>query len=392
MPPAAAGINNNNNPTTNAPTWRRRNNNNSNNVTTPVAFSSASASQQHPPFFLGAPITKLLCIVGALISFWIIRTSTAAERDYEYNNNNQLSNNNSSSVSLLISNMVKSYFFVTPSEAVVGFAFLANYMRRLERELSSRRFMIWWVTVETVFLFAQLVAIITLDSEVSYGFTSSQVRGPYRTIGGVLYWYWMYVPRLHPRFLSLPMVGMQFSEKLLGFSWAAYVLLMDGAASLLVGAVGFLGSALFFFLLMLPSTSPTAIATNGGSGSSADGERLLSMDVPTSIANLLPWDSLGNLLLLDSPPKVFAPLLLMNAGRTNNNNIDLGGGAGGLGRRRGQQRPHAAARPQPTAPPGPSPEAIAQLTAMGFDEQQAKEALVSTGNNVERAADRLLTG
>ena len=45
-----------------------------------------------------------------------------------------------------------------------------------------------------------------------------------------------------------------------------------------------------------------------------------------------------------------------------------------------------------TAPPGPSPEAIAQLTAMGFDEQQVKEALVATGNNVERAADRLLAG
>jgi UBA/TS-N domain len=378
MPPAAAaaataGANTGNANTT----WRRNNNNNNNNTVTPVSFSAAASSSQHPPFFLGAPITKLLTMIWALGSFWIIRTSVGSSdreyQDYIYQNNN------ANSVSLLFWNTVKSCFFVSSSEAVVGLAFLANYMRRLERELSSRRFVVWWMTVEAVFVTSQLVAMATLDSEVAYGF-SSQVRGPYRIIGGVLYWYWMYVPRLHPRFLSLPMLGMNFSEKSFGFFWAAYVLFMAGTASLLVGGAGFLGSALFFFLLMLPSAA-SASGTNSGNHRG----QLLSMDLPDRVANMLPWNSLGSILLLDSPPKVFAPLLLMNAGR--NNNLDMALGAGLAVRR--QPRP---ARPQPTAPPAPSPEAIAQLVSMGFDEQRVKEALEATGNNIERAADRLLTG
>ncbi|KAG7346307.1 ubiquitin-associated UBA domain protein [Nitzschia inconspicua] len=368
MPPAAgnavSGTGNANN------TWRRNNNGNAN--LTPVSFSSASSSQ-HPPFFLGAPITKSLCIIWALGSFWIIRTSTPSEREYDYINNMS----NTSGVSLLFKNIIKACYFVNPSEAMVGLAFLANYMRRLERELSSRRMVVWLMTIEAVFVLSQMVAIATLDSEVAYGFTS-QVRGPYWIAGGVLYWYWMYVPRLHPRFLSLPTCGMVFSEKSFGFAWAAYVLLMGGGASLLVGLLGFLGSALFFFLLMLPSTS-----SNNGTGSNSN-QQLLPMDVPDSIVNMLPWDALGSILLVENPPKVFAPLLVMNAGR--NNNVDIGMGAG-LGQRRQWH-----VRPQPTAPPLPPPEAIAQLTAMGFGEQQVKEALQATGNNVERAADRLLTG
>jgi uncharacterized UBP type Zn finger protein len=45
------------------------------------------------------------------------------------------------------------------------------------------------------------------------------------------------------------------------------------------------------------------------------------------------------------------------------------------------------------APPPPPPEeAIEQLTAMGFDRQRVLDALQSTHNNVEHAADRLLSG
>ena len=42
--------------------------------------------------------------------------------------------------------------------------------------------------------------------------------------------------------------------------------------------------------------------------------------------------------------------------------------------------------------PAPPPEAIAQLTSMGFEEQRVKEALQVSDNNVERAANILLTG
>ena len=53
----------------------------------------------------------------------------------------------------------------------------------------------------------------------------------------------------------------------------------------------------------------------------------------------------------------------------------------------------AAAAQRPVAPPAPpDPEAIEQLTSMGFERQQVINALQATNNNVERAADRLLSG
>lgn len=49
----------------------------------------------------------------------------------------------------------------------------------------------------------------------------------------------------------------------------------------------------------------------------------------------------------------------------------------------------AAAEPA-VAAAEPSPEAVAQLQAMGFDEARARQALASTGNDVERALHLLL--
>jgi hypothetical protein len=46
----------------------------------------------------------------------------------------------------------------------------------------------------------------------------------------------------------------------------------------------------------------------------------------------------------------------------------------------------------PPTPTPPSPEAIAQLISMGFKEQQVKDALRKSKNNIERAANMLLIG
>jgi hypothetical protein len=274
------------------------------------------------------------------------------------------------------------WFFHSTSEMVVGLSFLAHYLRRMERELSSRRFLVWLFTVEVFYSVLQIVALVSLDYDVAAAFVwdSSAVGGPYLIAGGVLYWYWMYIPRLHPRFLSLTMLGMSFSEKSFGYLWAVYVLSMRGTPSILVGAVGMAASALFFFLLLLP----------GNNGATS----LFSMDVPNFIVNMFPWDSIGNLLMLDDSPKVYAPLLVVNTPGTNGGPglAGFGGMGGNLGARR-QHRQTGATRVAPVAaPPPPSPEAIAQLTAMGFQEQQVKDALIASGNNVERAADRLLAG
>jgi len=52
-----------------------------------------------------------------------------------------------------------------------------------------------------------------------------------------------------------------------------------------------------------------------------------------------------------------------------------------------QQQEQAAQPP----PPPPDPAAVEQLVMMGFDRAQVVQALQSCNNDVQRAADRLLT-
>ena len=142
----------------------------------------------------------------------------------------------------------------------------------------------------------------------------------------------------------------------------------------LVGVIGMTASAIFFSML------PPSL-----------------MDIPDVFVKILPWNSLGSLLMLETSSKIYAPLLVVQ-------NSGFGGlGGAGAGRRQaggprgvgGNRRaaPVAAAAPAAAAQPqvpNPSPEAIATLTGMGFDENSVREALQVTNNNVERAADMLL--
>jgi hypothetical protein len=379
MPPTAATVANQN-----AAMAARRNHRTT--TTSPVQFTTTQP--QHAPYFLGAPVTKLLCMIWVVGSLVVVRSGNVSSSKHGLQGS--VPSGIMGNVVLLWHGWATRFFFHSTLELVVGLGFVAHYMRRLERELSSRRMIVWLFTVESVFWMLQVVALTTLDFDTAsaYLFGEDSAKGPYVIVGALLYWYWMFIPRVYPRFVSLNMIDMNFSEKTFGYAWAVYVLRMSGAASLLMGALGMLGSAVFFFLLMLSSPS---------SDNSANRTPLFSMDVPDFIANWLPWDSLGNLLLLDSDPKVFAPLLLVH--RDNNDNAGFGGlgaaGFAGMGGRPRQPRARRPAPPPPTAAaaaPPPSAEAVAQLTAMGFEEARVKEALQVSGNNVERAANILLSG
>jgi hypothetical protein len=157
---------------------------------------------------------------------------------------------------------------------------------------------------------------------------------------------------------------------------------MRGTASFLVGAIGILASAIYFFLVFV-STTKNANENN---------IYIPFLDVPDALVNLLPWESVGGLFFLDASPKVYAPYITRAAMNPR--------GDGRPRRQRGERgraapqraRPVAEAPPVAVAVPVPPPEAIAQLTSMGFEEQRVKEALRVSDNNVERAANLLLTG
>ena len=71
-----------------------------------------------------------------------------------------------------------------------------------------------------------------------------------------------------------------------------------------------------------------------------------------------------------------------------------GGQQGQAGRRGGAQQGGGAPAAEPQQAPNQPPpqEAIDQLMGMGFDQDRVVRALQETGNNVQVAADRLLTG
>ena len=337
-----------------------------------------SSNLQSKPWFLGAPMSKILCIIWAAGSLWIIRSNNVDPDDYASSDYRKYGHYDTS-IGAAIWNGPSSWFFESTSELIVGLSFLAHFLRRMEQELSTRRLIAWLLILQVACIFSRLVAVATLDEDTVSAFMApASAKGPYLVVGGVLYWYKACVPRLYPRFLSSTMFGISLSEKSFPYGWALYILFMRGIASIIVGAIGGFACAIYLFLL-------NAVTKNTGSTIN-----IPFLDIPDAVVNLLPWESLGSLFLLDANPKVYAPFI------SRATMIPTGDGRARRPRRRvastSQRVQPVAETPVAVAVPVPSPEAIAQLTSMGFEEQRVKEALQVSDNNVERAANILLTG
>jgi UBA/TS-N domain len=256
--------------------------------------------------------------------------------------------------------------FASTGDLVMGLIWLAPNLRQVEREMGSRQWLVWvgWVAG-----FGFITYAIVGDDEGGGGGGTGRMAGslPNFILGATLAHYLKFVPRLHPKFVGV--LGMNFSEKALQCLWASYVLSHGGWTSILQGGIGLIGSFLYFGLV----------------------PRYLPLSIPKIVAEALPWESLGSLLLLDPPSKVYVPLMMQN----------IGGGRHSGGRQRGAaanaeqqlQRPQVPMPiPVPAAVSPPSQEVIEQLTAMGFDEERVRQALLATNNSVERAANLLLMG
>mmetsp|Transcript_29414 Transcript_29414/g.69152 ORF Transcript_29414/g.69152 Transcript_29414/m.69152 type:complete len:347 (+) Transcript_29414:253-1293(+) len=333
-------------------------------------------AQNQPGWFLGAPISKVLCILWAMGSLWIIRSDDLDEENYDRRHYGDYDSNSWGSA---IFHGPSGWVFQSTTELIIGMSFLAYYLRRIEQQLSSRRLVAWLIFLEVVSVFVRLIAVGTMDDEVAGVLVGpASVKGPYLVVGGILYWYKACVPRLYPRFLSSTTLGISCSEKTIPYVWALYVLYMREFSSLLMGVVGVFASAIYFFLLSV-STKSSRTTSN-----------IPLLDIPDAVVNLLPWETLGSVFFVDPTPRIYAPFLTLRAAM----NIRNGGGGEDRPRRhRGDQR----VPPVPEAPVAmpvtvPSPEAVTQLTSMGFEEDRVKEALQASDNNIERAANILLMG
>ncbi|KAI2495384.1 Ubiquitin associated domain [Fragilaria crotonensis] len=284
-------------------------------------------------WFVGAPTTRFLAYLTGLSYALIESNGWHDELSFDTN-------------AILYRGQV--YRFLTGSltfqstgELIVGLLLMVNFSRRFEREMGARKYCVWLLGVMLLSTaFQILLALLYAE-----GF---QYSGPYPTIGALVLMFHMYTPRLHPRFFG--MFGLHFSEKTMGYVFCAQIMFYRGYASLAPCLCGAMSAWLM-----------TTFASQ--------------LDVPESLASTM---TTAFSRFVAEPP---APQI--------------------------QQQPQRVARPMGTpgpvpremaaAPmfeqlPPPSESSIEQLTSMGFDREAVLRALQQSHNDVERAADKLLTG
>lgn len=168
---------------------------------------------------------------------------------------------------------------------------------------------------------------------------------------------------MHPKFFGV--LGYDFSEKSLVYGLCAQVIFSGGLSSFLPTFVGFLSG------MMCVNWS--------------------QHELPEFVYNAA--EVFGKPFVDDAPAIMMSRSVQRErgAGRGNNRQRQVNGGRRDGG---GAAAAAAAAPPvvQPPRPPVPPPEeAIAQLTSMGFEREAVVRALQQTDNNLEAAANRLLT-
>ena len=152
----------------------------------------------------------------------------------------------------------------------MGTLVLAHFSRRFERELGSRKFCMW-------LLESYLIAISLVWTIAAPFLHSLQYSGPYPAIGALLYLYYKYTPRLHPRFFGI--FGFHVSEKVIPYAFAVQIVLYRGIHSVIPVACGVVGGWLSI---------------------------VYTMDVPDGVANFLAKCARH---VVEEPPPLVAPAL-----------------------------------------------------------------------------------
>ena len=245
--------------------------------------------------------------------------------------------------------------FGTTGELIVGTSLLVFLMRKYERELSTRKFVALYGyalglgVIQEIVLLQLLVyqnRILDLPNGIRW-----QYAGPYPVIGALFTLFHMTSPRLHPRFVSI--LGFQFSEKSFYYLWFLHLIFSGGWSTVVPTLSGCVSTILYL-------NTPLK-------------EVLLIPDALVRFVEPV-MDQLG---LSDAPAVVAPP----------------GRGLNPVAARPPVQRQQQQQQQQQELIPAPEPDpaAIEQLTSMGFPRQRVMEALRQTHNNVEHAANRLLT-
>jgi membrane associated rhomboid family serine protease len=351
--------------------------------------------------FSGAPVTQVLTSV-VVASYFLVHTldtSNAATRHQVFRMDSQrlnpvLGSGPAEASSQLYRYISSKVLFGTNGELIMGTIVLTWLGKRMERELGSKRFFIVLSLVNTVTGLLEFAVLVPYFGSSSGPSSSHYVySGPYPVLGAIALWYHVYTPKLYPRFVGAFQV--QFSDKIM---WYAT-----------------LGQLLYAGSHWYPTSTSTSSRTVGTLLAAASGaficyaylqsspriKSMLDAVISTPMSYL---ESLGVVLPTPSSP----PPLIFPSGRILTDIPPPAGAAGGMVDALAAEAalgggPHAngaaatTTRRGPAAPAPPPPafvpneQAAASLVAMGFPLSRVHEALQLTNNNVEQAAEYLLT-
>lgn len=305
-------------------------------MATQIGAQGGAPSQ---PFFMGAPLSKLVTL--SVVGTYIVYETQGIGPGHE---------SLEMDVDKIINEGQLYRFFTGHStfgnggDLVMGITVLSLFARRFEREMGTRKF--------ATFLF--FVSILSTGWEVLFAQVLAiplKFSGPYPWIGALFILFHMYTPRMHPRFFGI--LGFHFSEKSIQYAFCIQV-----------ASSGWLGTIL-----------PTLSGMIAGYLASSHRLPFSKIEIPDFLCRHA--TRMGERFVEDPPPILSAVQPRTRVGATPG----------------GEFAAPAPRPPRPVAPPSPPSEvAIEQLTSMGFDRESVIRALQRNNNNIERAADRLLSG
>jgi len=398
-----------------------------NNQPPPTATASTAG------YFSGAPVTKFLAMI--MVFFFVLLHSYSSKRNHGNNNLFQwlmMKNSNNSTaesssfflwvlVRSLLRRLVSTLTFSTTGEMVTGGLLWAYWSRKFEREMGSKKysiFVVWILLVsgllgETIYWWQQ-----QRGESLPGASTNFRVRpGPYPFLGALAWLYHWFTPRLYPRFMGV--LGLYFSEKAFVYMWFTQVMLSaSGSGGGLFGSQSHSNGRLSALTVVSTGFVASMLFTQWNALFS----KLVDHIPPPLVAAL---SQFSQRVLMEIPPRILVPHHFGARGGVGGNIGGVGGrnnvaaaanaagmaGAGAataaaaarhfheaelaaaMAASRLQAQPPLQQQEQAAQPPPPPPDpaAVEQLVMMGFDRAQVVQALQSCNNDVQRAADRLLT-
>lgn len=309
-----------------------------------IQMNDANIPDGGPSFFMGAPLSKSISVF--VVAFFVFGEIIGLHQDHSNRLDWERILNDGELWRLVTCQLT----FETIGVLLFGLAVLCPMLRRFEREMGSRRFGSFVVFSSTISTLLELVMAQMLPHSFF------RASGPYGLLGGLLYLYHGYTPRLHPKFFG--MLGFDFSEKAVQYALVFQLLYADGWSAVVPFSCGTAGA-------FLCTTPPLRLL-----------ERYELPNFLYSLARTLSGP------FVETPP---TPMRQPNPFLNSN---------GARQQQRQALRP-AAMRPPPTpqfpVTPPASEEMIESLTSMGFERDAVIRTLQQCDNNVEVAANRLLS-